>query len=218
MVCNASGKATEAKLLHPWNAYCSMVCNASGKATEAKLLHPRNALCPMVRNASGKATNRSTKGHKNALDAMIEAFVGEQKPIFRNSGFNVVMKTAMQGFFLTELRRMLDRETGGKEPRKGYLGWLAEKQLELIAFFIQSGLVDPANMHEKWNLETQSMHALAYREGAHGAAISYQNCTADMTSAALLSFGVQGVPSGKFRCFRAQAGPKKKLVLRFERT
>ena len=40
MVCNASGKATEAKLLHPSNAPAPMVCNASGKATEAKLLHP----------------------------------------------------------------------------------------------------------------------------------------------------------------------------------
>jgi hypothetical protein len=35
-----AGTATEAKLLHPRNAYCPMVCNASGKATEAKLLHP----------------------------------------------------------------------------------------------------------------------------------------------------------------------------------
>jgi hypothetical protein len=34
-LCNASGKATEAKLLHPENL--SMVCNASGKATEAQL-------------------------------------------------------------------------------------------------------------------------------------------------------------------------------------
>jgi len=40
MVCNAPGKATKVKLLHPKNALDPMVCNASGKATEAKLLHP----------------------------------------------------------------------------------------------------------------------------------------------------------------------------------
>ena len=39
MVCNASGKATEAKLVHPQNASSPMVCNAFGKTTEAKLLH-----------------------------------------------------------------------------------------------------------------------------------------------------------------------------------
>ena len=48
MVCNASGKATEAKLLHPENALAPMVCKASGKATEVKLLHPENAYDVMV--------------------------------------------------------------------------------------------------------------------------------------------------------------------------
>jgi len=32
--------ATDAKLLHSENAHAPMVCNASGKATEAKLEHP----------------------------------------------------------------------------------------------------------------------------------------------------------------------------------
>jgi hypothetical protein len=35
-----AGTATEAKLLHSRNALSPMVCNASGKATEAKLRHP----------------------------------------------------------------------------------------------------------------------------------------------------------------------------------
>jgi hypothetical protein len=50
MVCNASGKAAEAKLLlHLKNTVVSsMLCNAAEKATEAKLLHPQNACDPMV--------------------------------------------------------------------------------------------------------------------------------------------------------------------------
>jgi hypothetical protein len=35
-----AGMAAEAKLQHSENARSPMVCNAPGKATEAKLLHP----------------------------------------------------------------------------------------------------------------------------------------------------------------------------------
>ena len=67
MVCNESGKTTEAKLLHPENAPSPMVCNASGKATAAKLLHPSNALSSMVCSASGKATEAKLMQYSNAF-------------------------------------------------------------------------------------------------------------------------------------------------------
>lgn len=161
----------------------------------------------------------SVRGHKNAMDAMIEALVGEQKRIARAHGLTTLFKTAKQGFFLTALRRMLSGQHGvqGRKPRAAFHAKSLATKAKLIALHLRSGLADADNMDKKWALETESLHALSHREGILGAAMSYENATAEMSAEVLRGFGFAGEAAGTFRAFRAQAGPNGKKALRLER-